>query len=314
MSERSTKIIINLVKVLLLGVVIWYITVEVDYKKLLLYMRTMDFLWLFLAIGAFLAGMLFNINKWRFLLSRYIPVSFKQAALSMMGGYTLSLLTPARLGEVGRCFFISSLERRKTVSLVGIDKMFNVSITTFLGVFFLQFMPIPYPITVKVIVYFFSLLILTFIVLYTRYPALLHRLLSRVSFLRKGRGEEFLVAVKNSNKKDNIIIFLITLAMYLFYLAEFVFFSMALAPGSFIVALNGYVISLFLKTALPLTVADWGIKEVSLMEFYMFFGLSSEIALGAALFIYFLNILLPAALGLIPVLKLKKGDLFYGKE
>ncbi|HOO59328.1 MAG TPA: hypothetical protein PLL34_02105, partial [Candidatus Mcinerneyibacteriales bacterium] len=116
------------------------------------------------------------------------------------------------------------------------------------------------------------------------------------------------------NKKDNIIIFLITLAMYLFYLAEFVFFSMALAPGSFIVALNGYVISLFLKTALPLTVADWGIKEVSLMEFYMFFGLSSEIALGAALFIYFLNILLPAALGLIPVLKLKKGDLFYGKE
>jgi len=313
-SERSTKIIINLVKVLLLGVVIWYITVEVDYKKLLLYMRTMDFLWLFLAIGAFLTGMFFNINKWRFLLSRYIPVSFKQAALSMMGGYTLSLLTPARLGEVGRCFFISSLERRKTVSLVGIDKMFNVSITTFLGVFFLQFMPIPYPITVKVIVYFFSLLILTFIVLYTRYPALLHRLLSRVSFLRKGRGEEFLVAVKNSNKKDNIIIFLMTLAMYLFYLAEFVFFSMALAPGSFIVALNGYVISLFLKTALPLTVADWGIKEVSLMEFYMFFGLSSEIALGAALFIYFLNILLPAALGLIPVLKLKKGDLFYGKE
>ena len=314
MSERSTKIIINLVKVLLLGVVIWYITVEVDYKKLLLYMRTMDFLWLFLAIGAFLTGMFFNINKWRFLLSRYIPVSFKQAALSMMGGYTLSLLTPARLGEVGRCFFISSLERRKTVSLVGIDKMFNVSITTFLGVFFLQFMPIPYPITVKVIVYFFSLLILTFIVLYTRYPALLHRLLSRVSFLRKGKGEEFLVAVKNSNKKDNIIIFLMTLAMYLFYLAEFVFFSMALAPGSFIVALNGYVISLFLKTALPLTVADWGIKEVSLMEFYMFFGLSSEIALGAALFIYFLNILLPAALGLIPVLKLKKGDLFYGKE
>lgn len=314
MSERSTKIIINLVKVLLLGVVIWYITVEVDYKKLLLYMRTMDFLWLFLAIGTFLAGMFFNINKWRFLLSRYIPVSFRQAALSMMGGYTLSLLTPARLGEAGRCFFISSLERRKTVSLVGIDKMFNVSITTFLGVFFLQFMPIPYPITVKVIVYFFSLLILTFIVLYTRYPALLHRLLSRVSFLRKGRGEEFLVAVKNSNKKDNIIIFLMTLAMYLFYLAEFVFFSMALAPGSFIVALNGYVISLFLKTALPLTVADWGIKEVSLMEFYMFFGLSSEIALGAALFIYFLNILLPAALGLIPVLKLKKGDLFYGKE
>ena len=314
MSERSTKIIINLVKVLLLGVVIWYITVEVDYKKLLLYMRTMDFLWLFLAIGAFLTGMFFNISKWRFLLSRYIPVSFKQAALSMMGGYTLSLLTPARLGEVGRCFFISSLERRKTVSLVGIDKMFNVSITTFLGVFFLQFMPIPYPITVKVIVYFFSLLILTFIVLYTRYPALLHRLLSRVSFLRKGRGEEFLVAVKNSNKKDNIIIFLMTLAMYLFYLAEFVFFSMALAPGSFIVALNGYIISLFLKTALPLTVADWGIKEVSLMEFYMFFGLSSEIALGAALFIYFLNILLPAALGLIPVLKLKKGDLFYGKE
>lgn len=314
MSERSTKIIINLVKVLLLGVVIWYITAKVDYKKLLLYMRTMDFLWLFLAIGTFLAGMFFNINKWRFLLSRYIPVSFRQAALSMMGGYTLSLLTPARLGEAGRCFFISSLERRKTVSLVGIDKMFNVSITTFLGVFFLQFMPIPYPITVKVIVYFFSLLILTFIVLYTRYPALLHRLLSRVSFLRKGRGEEFLVAVKNSNKKDNIIIFLMTLAMYLFYLAEFVFFSMALAPGSFIVALNGYVISLFLKTALPLTVADWGIKEVSLMEFYMFFGLSSEIALGAALFIYFLNILLPAALGLIPVLKLKKGDLFYGKE
>ncbi|MBN2726334.1 flippase-like domain-containing protein [Candidatus Mcinerneyibacteriota bacterium] len=314
MSERSTKIIINLVKVLLLGVVIWYITVEVDYKKLLLYMRTMDFLWLFLAIGAFLAGMLFNINKWRFILSRYIPVSFRQAALSMMGGYTLSLLTPARLGEVGRCFFISSLERRKTVSLVGIDKMFNVSITTFLGVFFLQFMPIPYPLTVKVIVYFFSLLILTFIVLYTRYPSLLHRLLSRVSFLRKGKGEEFLVAVKNSNKKDNIIIFLMTLAMYLFYLAEFVFFSMALAPGSFIVALNGYVISLFLKTALPLTVADWGIKEVSLMEFYMFFGLSSEIALGAALFIYFLNILLPAALGLIPVLKLKKGDLLYGKE
>ena len=301
-------------KVLILVVVVWYIIIEIDYKKLLLYIRTMELHFFLIAIVAFSAGMFFNIAKWRFMLSRHIPVSFRDAARSMMGGYTLSLLTPARLGEVGRCFFVPGLEKRKTVSLVGIDKMFNISITTFLGVFFLQFMPLKYPLTLKIIVYFFSLFILTFIILYTRYPKVLYRLLFRIPFLRKGKGEEFLIAVEKSNKKDNIIIFLMTLAMYLFYLLEFIFFSMALAPGSFIVALNGYVISLFLKTALPLTVADWGIKEVSLMEFYMFFGLSSEIALGAALFIYFLNILLPATLGLAPVLKLKKGDLLYGKK
>ena len=97
MSERSTKVIVNIVKVLLLAVVIWYIIIEVDYKKLLLYMRNIKLFWFFLATGAFLAGMLFNITKWQFLLSRYIPVSFRDAARSMMGGYTLSLLTPARL-------------------------------------------------------------------------------------------------------------------------------------------------------------------------------------------------------------------------
>lgn len=314
MSDRSAKILINVTKIMLLAAVVVYLVVKINYRLLWGYLSHMNAGYFLAGVLCFISGMIFNIFKWKFLVSRYVPMSFREAATSMMAGYTLSILTPARLGEMGRCFFVSKLEKRKTISLVGIDKMFNLSITTFLGIFFLQFIPLSYPLPVKIAVYFFSAVLLTFIILYTRYPKTLYHLLSRIPFLYKGKGEEFLIAVEDSNKKDNIVLFLMTITMYVCYLAEFVFFSLSLKAGTFLVALNGYVISLFLKTALPLTVADWGIKEVSLMEFYEFFGHSSEIALGAALFIYFFNILLPALIGLFPVMKFKKGDISHGKE
>ncbi len=305
MKGGLAKWTIRTVKVLILTAFLWYLYTRVDFPKMSGYLKNLDYRYFTAGILLFAAGMFLNLYKWKTMLSAYYHPSWKDVCASMFGGYALSIFTPARLGEMGRCMFISELGKRKTMSLVGIDKAFNVSITTFLGVFFIQFMPLRYTATVKVIVYFFSALILTFIVMYTRYPKRLYGLLIRIPFLKKGGRRDLLFAIKNSKRDDNIKLFTISLAMYLMYLSEFVLFSMSFLPSSHHVALNAYIISLFLKTALPLTVADWGIKEISMIEFYNYFGLSIEIALGAAMFLYFFNIALPALAGGFYMIKMK---------
>ncbi len=303
MKSRLGKWLLRLFKVLVLLCVIYYISIKIDFPRMEAYLKRMDLYFLAAGILFCVAGMALNLSKWKLMLSSYYNASWNDVLRSMFGGYALSIFTPARIGELGRCFFIKSLDKKKTVSLVGIDKAFNVAITTFLGIFFIQFMPIKYSFLVKIVVYLCSAVIMWFIVMYTRYPKKLYGLLMGIPLLRKKAGRDLLVAVKNSNRQDNLKYFFLSLVMYLAYLFEFVCFSMAFSKGSFHIALNAYVISLFLKTTFPLTVADWGIKEVSMIEFYRYFGLSSEIALGAASFLYLFNILMPALIGALVIMK-----------
>ncbi|NIS38898.1 hypothetical protein GWN26_13645, partial [Candidatus Saccharibacteria bacterium] len=64
--------------------------------------------------------------KWRYLLkNRFSDISDKEAIGSLLFGYTLGLVTPGRLGELGRGLFFQNKDRLTITGLNILDKATN---------------------------------------------------------------------------------------------------------------------------------------------------------------------------------------------
>ena len=303
MKKKYTRIISFFLKIFILIAFIYYLSIKIKPSKLLGYLKDLDLTFLLIAVVLFIAGKIFNILKWRFIVKRNKEVSDYDIIASIFGGYTLSIITPGRLGEMGRFLFINNVDFREIVSYTALDKIFNITINIVFGLIIFLLFPLKYPLSLKLFVLVVAFLVFSLILSYIFIPKRLYYLLVKIPFLRKKKNRKFIKVLKESNKKDNFIIFAFSILTYLFFLVEFIFLSISFQLNTLMVAAKGFMLSLFLKTALPITVAEWGIKEISLMEYYSLEGFSSEIALSAAFFLYILNIVIPSIIGLIFVLK-----------
>ncbi|TYB30895.1 MAG: hypothetical protein FXF47_06850 [Candidatus Mcinerneyibacterium aminivorans] len=303
MKKKYTKIISFFLKALILIAFIYYLSIRIEPNKLIKYLKDIKLSLFFIAVLLFILGKSLNILKWRFIVKRNTDATNYEIIASMFGGYTLSIITPGRLGEMGRFLFIKNVDSREIISYTALDKIFNITINVFLGLFIFIFFPLQYSTILKIIVFFIAFVIFAIIICYIFIPKRIYYLLMKVPYLRKKKNKKFIKILKESNIKDNFLIFLFSISTYFFFLVEFVFLSLAFNLNAYAVAAKAFMVSLFLKTVLPITIAEWGIKEISLMEYFSLEGFSSEIALAAAFFLYLINIILPSIVGLFFVLK-----------
>jgi uncharacterized membrane protein YbhN (UPF0104 family) len=91
-----------LMTVAILAVVLWHVPVE----KLLAAARTAELVWFFPAAATTLVMLFFRHFKWhRLLRAAGLEVSQTDSLRSLLCGFALSVPTPGRVGELGRCRF-----------------------------------------------------------------------------------------------------------------------------------------------------------------------------------------------------------------
>ncbi len=90
---------------------------------------------LLLALLLTIPFLYFKSLRWMYML-RYAgsDASFSEAALSLVGGMGLALLTPARLGEVARVAYLRDSRKLRLSALVMLDKLFDVIVLVLLSV------------------------------------------------------------------------------------------------------------------------------------------------------------------------------------
>ncbi len=77
---------------------------------------------LFLAFFCILALMVLRAYKWHYMMSAVGNFRIQPSLRTLLGGCVLGLITPGRVGELGRCIFVRKLERAQVGILTLLDR------------------------------------------------------------------------------------------------------------------------------------------------------------------------------------------------
>ena len=205
--------------------------------------------------------------KWQLLLRPQIPeANGRDALYSLLGGAALGLVTPSRLGELGRGVFLGR-SRTKAALLTAVDKVSSATVTLGLGA----------------------------AAAWVLWPQLRGFLLLLVCIL----GALLYWGWCRQRTGGPIAWPLIAGLSVLFngvFMAQFLYLVSASVAADAAVVLAVPVV-FALKTLLPLGFLDLGVREAAAILVFSSLGLEPQPAFVASLLIFACNVCLPAGLG-----------------
>lgn len=262
-----------LAKITLSAGLLIYLFTKVDMGELWEYFNTLP---LQSVIWVLLLGFVnVSLQGLRFLYAAHLLLpkfTFKQALISHYSGFLFRLLLPASIGEVGKAFLLPGTNKRRIYTFL-IDAFFNTGIMFF---FFGIATWLLYP-----KMWYMLGFCLIFIILF-----LIYRLIEKQSSFSQYVPEHvpyLRIGIMNAG---------LTLLSYLTFI------------GQYQVVLRQYAISFFDQAkvcffilgvgSIPLSFAGLGFRENAAHVALGAFGVPAGAAVGAALFIFFVNVILPA--------------------
>jgi uncharacterized membrane protein YbhN (UPF0104 family) len=251
--------------------------------------------------------------KWQLLGQKLEEISYLRAFRAVMVGLTLGFITPNRLGDyAGRVLELKSKERLEAIGAVFIGRFCQLVATVLVGSLGLIYFALllywrAYPgICLSI---FFLLLVLNAAMLLLLFNArAMVALVAAVGPLRK--LAKYLAIMGSYTFAEMNRVLLLALVRYFVFLLQFVLllilFEVRLNPVEYI---SGVSAAFFLKSVVPSVslLSDLGVRELSAMYVFGLLGQERLQVLSASLSLWLLNIVVPSAIGLFFVLRLKLG-------
>lgn len=268
--------------------------------------------WLVLAAALLPLNLLLEARTWQ-LFGRLAlpPLSFAQALRSLLAGHALGFFTPARVGEfAGRILYLRAPDGWAVGAAIVAERTASKVIAVGAGVGALVFFvtarhPDPLVLWLAVLVYTIgSALLLTGALLFPRF---FHRLLRRWLPPRWHDKIQYLALLRRKVVLRGLGL---SALRYLVYVTQFVVLLRAFGPlHSAAAAYLGIALTYVVKFLLPpITLLDLGIREGAAVFFLGAFGFAAASALNASLFMFSVNVVLPALLGLPGAFRLRLRD------
>lgn len=300
--NRKKSSFLLALKILISGGLLYIVFRTVEFNTVVSAFGSADLLLIFAAFLLGFVNIYLQFKKWDLVCNTLLQVNDKRKIIrSLFYGFSAGSFTPARVGEyAGRTIPFNDKPLMQVGTAVLIDKLFSLLVVLVLGSFgFLMYLKFSY-VTAAVIIT--SSAILIYFVLQGLKPVLP---LSKFKWSRKIHSA--ISVVKNINAGFSIKLTVLSLLFYLCFILQF-----ALLIGSFTnhSDLLNYIwianLVMFTKTVIPqITFGELGIREGAAVYFLSHFGESPAAGLNAALFLLLINILFPAIIGLIFLLKRK---------
>lgn len=302
---RSPRVILA-VKGILSLVIFGYILYRVQPAALAASVVHGNAIMLVLALCLLLPNLFLQFWKWRSLLrTRHATIANGEAARSMFIGFTLGIVTPARVGELaGRALAVESVDRMHSVGLSIVDKFASVLVTITAGVLgslwlLIEFHYVSvylwYPISIllAILIYASAWLIL--------HPPFVWRMIQSLPSERplRARLERLFGAIVELRPTDILRVLAVSMVFYLVFTTQFLLLVLAFETRFSVGTIAAIAAAFFAKTLIPpITFGELGIREASAMYFLSILGYADATAVNAALVLFVLNVLLPALIGL----------------
>lgn len=313
--SRYKSAIILFAKIAIAAGLLTYIIYSVNLQEILIAIKQAN---VYLIAAAFLLSFInlyLQFYKWK--ITAKVVLQENQDSkiwLSMFYGFSAGVFTPARIGEYfGRALVFKNHSLLRVTLATLLDKLFPLVIVVFLGsiysILFIHYyyhvayyLTIGLFITLFILFYFFFLLIFNDKfwdnILFTklRNSIKLNWLFEKIKVFRK------------LDKKYATKMFVVSLGFYLCFLLQYALLVSAFSNhNNFMDYFWAGNLMMFAKTIIPpVSLGELGIREGASVFFIKQFGETASTGFNASIFLFFINVLIPALIGMI--LLLKKND------
>jgi uncharacterized protein (TIRG00374 family) len=313
-SRNKTYLIIA-VKLLIAAGILYYLISFIDYSEIV---NTLSEANAFLIAAAFFLSFVniyLQFLKWKLTCSTIMSENNNVKILSsIFYGLSAGAITPLRIGEYfGRAIAFKNIPLLQVTTATLVDKFFPLLIVTFLGtISCLVFIHFQYDISLYII-------LPIFIVVFSLFYFLLliirsNKFWENVFFDRLRNSTRFnklfiqLDSLRNLDRKYAGKMTLISLLFYLCFLCQYAILVAAFSLNSeYLIYFWAGNLIIFVKTVIPqVSLGELGIREGASVFFLTSFGENASVAFDASIFLFLINILLPAMVGLF--LFLRKND------
>ncbi|WP_240773435.1 lysylphosphatidylglycerol synthase domain-containing protein [Pontibacter sp. SGAir0037] len=259
----------------------------------------------------------FEAWKWQLLGQKIESMSFLRAYRSVMVGLTLGFITPNRLGDyAGRVMELKSRARLEAIGAIFIGRFCQLAATVLAGslglLYFIygMFWELYPGAGLSLVLLLIGLNLAILLLLYNARAMV--ALVAAFKPLR--RFLRYIVVMKRYSSAEMTKLLLLSLGRYAVFLVQFilllVLFEVKLTLLQYICGVSG---TFFLKSVVPSVslISDLGVRELSAMYLFGLLGQERLQVLSASLSLWLLNILVPSAVGLFFVLRLRvfgKGE------
>ena len=244
---------------------------------------------LLLALACFLVWFCLRAYKWHRLMLFTGKGDLRRSLRTLLGGFSLGLITPGRLGELGRCVFVRQDERAQVALLTLYDRLLDSwALLTSIGASL--FLLAPWPTAILGMAVWLALLPVV-----ARFPALVSHLGGLAQKSRHFRGHFPGAAGGMPLVPTAHFAFLAVSAMGA-ELASFFFLLRAFCSTGFTTALATYPY-IVLAGDLPVSFSGVGVREGAAALLLSPYAVPSSAAVDASLLWFVFAVLLPAALG-----------------
>ncbi|MCC9165647.1 lysylphosphatidylglycerol synthase domain-containing protein [Pontibacter harenae] len=256
-------------------------------------------------------------RKWQLLGQKIEYISYKRAYRAVMVGLTLGFITPNRLGDyAGRVLELKSKERLDAIGAIFIGRVCQLAATVAVGsVGLLYFIQLLYWVDYPGVCVSMALLLLVINVVFLSLLYHAKAMVALVAAIKPLKKLVRYVAVMgNYSAGEMSQVLLLSLWRYLVFMLQFILllqvFNVKLNLLEYMCGVSG---TFFLKSVVPSVslLSDLGVRELSAMYLFGLLGQERLQVLSASLSLWLLNILVPSAVGLIFVLRLRlfrKGE------
>ncbi len=249
--------------------------------------------------------------KWGYLLRQVKPTArVSEICNTLLVGFTFAVITPGQVGEFGRAFFITGRPRLELIGLSFIDKLYDLLAIILCGSLALLLLP---GLVLGGNNYLFiscCLLVLLFwaiLILLVLSPRWIRDLLYAVNVMLPYRDKIKIVlsGMDPIWRKQSLILFGLGMAHYLVSLVQFYLLVLSFESVSIFDSFRATGATIFVKAALPISIGGLGVGETASVGFFRLFGVSKAAAFNGSLVLFSMNILLPALIGVLVLLRLR---------
>lgn len=307
--------ILLLFKILIAGGLLFYIISSIKISEIAKAFESANYFLISIAFVLVVPNILLQYWKWELTCKSILNIGGRNIILySLFQGLAAGAFTPFRVGEYfGRAFLFKDRTLLQVTIATLIDKFFPLVILAFIGagssiIFIYMFYNVSAYLTAALFVVVFILFYLliqllidadfwdNFLFNKIKKSKILHKYLDKMRF------------IKNLDRNYSLKMFSISFLFYLCFVTQFVILISAFTNQ--INVLNYFwsaTLVMFAKTFFPaVSLSELGIREGVSVFFLGQMGVGAASAFNAALFLFFINILIPALIG--SVLLFKKNN------
>ncbi len=297
------KRIFILIKLIIAFLVIGLLIRRISAEELKEALFQADWQWILYALLLLALNLFFQYKRWAILVRLSEPdTTRKRIFSSLLSGVTLGFITPGRIGEFGRAFFIREGKWPLLLGLTALDKFYALLVLYFFGLLgilpFLQRhveLLVWMPLIITALIFFVLLYLLLI------HPPFLAAILRRYQkYWHKHKKLHLLVSSLDLlPSRVAMKLSLLALGQVCTYTFQFFLLVRAFAVVPLVQGLRALAATLWVKTLLSISIGDLGIRESAAIYFLGELGVPEAAAFNGSMLLFFINVLLPAVGGFV---------------